>query len=164
MGSSSRHPLVSELARYGRLLEVGIGNRPAVARAVAERGGDVVGIDVDVGEHTRRAERDATTAAAPNGGSLRVIEGDIAALAESERTELTSGEAPERGIDAVYARRLPAELQRPTVDLAERLDADCLFTTLGFEEPVVPVTRRTLSGATLYVARDRDGGPPTDRR
>jgi len=59
---------------------------------------------------------------------------------------------------------LPAELQRSTVDLAERLNADCLFTTLGFEEPVVPVTRRTLSETTLYVARDRDESPPTDRR
>jgi len=162
--SSSRRPLVSELARYGRLLEVGIGNRPAVASAVAERGRDVVGIDIDPGGRTLAAERDAKAAEDSTGGSFEVIEGDVVSLAESERTELTPGEAPEHGIDAVYACHLPAELQRSTVDLAERLNADCLFTTLGFEEPVVPVTRRTLSETTLYVARDRDESPPTDRR
>jgi hypothetical protein len=64
----------------------------------------------------------------------------------------------------VYACHLPAELQRPTVALARRLDAACAFTTLGFEEPVVPVTRRALGAAVLYVARDGGPGGPTPDR
>jgi hypothetical protein len=67
-------------------------------------------------------------------------------------------------VDGVYARRLPAELQRPTAAFASRLDAACVFTTLGFEEPVVPVTRRSLGEAVLYVARgDGPGRQTTDR-
>jgi hypothetical protein len=45
------------------------------------------------------------------------------------------------------------------VALADRLDAACLFTTLGFEEPTVPVRRRSLPGTTVYVARDAPSGP-----
>ena len=63
-------------------------------------------------------------------------------------------------IDAVYACHLPAELQRPTVALADRLEAVCVFTTLGFEEPVVPVRRRSVEGASLYVARGRRSSGP----
>ena len=169
MDAPTPRPLVSELARYDRLVEVGIGDRPAVARALADRGRAVVGIDVDPGERTRAAERDVSAAerdvsaaerdagAAEDstGGSFEVVEGDVVSLAESDPIAVLSGSVPERGVDAVYARRLPAELQRPTVLLAERLDAACLFTTLGFEEPVVPVERRSLSGTTLYVARGR---------
>jgi Uncharacterized protein conserved in archaea len=61
------------------------------------------------------------------------------------------------GFDAVYARRLPAELQSATAKLARRLDAACVFTTLGFEDPVVPVERRSHSGTTVYVWRGRRG-------
>jgi len=164
---STRSPLVSELARRDRLLEVGIGTRPGVARALAERGRDVVGVDIDAGERTRAAaqgapSQDATrNAAGANGGSFRVIEWDVVSAVESGR----AAEALERrlghGVDAVYARRLPAELQRPTVDLAAQLDAACLFTTLGFEEPVVPVGWRSLPGVTLYVVDD--GAGRTDR-
>ena len=163
MVSPTSRPLVSELARYDRLVEVGIGDRPAVARALADRGCEVVAVDVDPGEHTRAAERDASAAEDSTGGSFEVIEGDVVSLAESEHAGVFPGSVPERGVDAVYARRLPAELQRPTVALAGRLDAACLFTTLGFEEPVVPVDRRSLSGTTLYVARGRGTTPSTDR-
>ncbi len=58
----------------------------------------------------------------------------------------------------MYACNLPAELQRPTVALADRLDAVCVFTTLGFEEPVVPVRRRSVEGAAWYVARGGERG------
>lgn len=157
MVSTTRRILVPELARYDRLLEVGVGDRPGVASALAARGCDVTVVDIDVGERTREAAREAggrgttarETAASPaaDSGSLRAVEGDVFDAGLAERFE--------DRFDAVYGLNLPAELQRPTVELAARLDAACLFTTLGFEEPVVPVDRRSLDGATLYVARAR---------
>lgn len=163
MVSPSRRALVEELARHDRLLEVGVGDRPGVARSLAERGRDVVAVDVAVGERTLAAagETEAVTAS----GSLRAVEADALALAEAADDEVESllgGGA----FDAVYACNLPAELQRPTVALAERLDAACLFTTLGFEEPTVPVRRRSLPEATVYVARSGpagSGSPGADR-
>jgi len=154
--SRCRQALVDALARHDRLLEVGIGDRPGVARSLAERGREVVAIDVAVGERTRAAasEIDATTVA----GSLRAVEADVLDLAESTGAVVESEPVGARGdFDAVYACNLPAELQRPTVALADRFDAACLFTTLGFEEPTVPVRRRSLTGTTVYVAR---GDPP----
>ncbi|EMA65163.1 hypothetical protein C461_15015 [Halorubrum aidingense JCM 13560] len=161
MVSSSRRVLVPELASHDRLLEVGVGNRPGVASALAERGADVVAIDVDVGERTRRAARAHSVSADADEGSLRAIEADVFALDEADDAGINAG--ADARVDAVYALNLPAELQRPTAALAARLDADCLFTTLGFEEPVVPVDRRSLSGATLYVVRDRKGRGPGSR-
>lgn len=168
MVSRSRQALVDALARHDRLLEVGVGDRPGVARSLAERGGDVVAVDVAVGERTRAAARE--TEGATVAGSLRVIEGDVLDLAESAEpaeAAVESGPAGATGeFDAVYACNLPAELQRPTVALADRLEAACLFTTLGFEEPTVPVRRRSLPETTVYVARDgsaRGGSPDADR-
>ncbi|OYR59395.1 UPF0146 family protein [Halorubrum halodurans] len=148
MASPSRRALVAALDRFDRLLEIGCGDRLGVARDLVARGHDVVAVDVAVdGEHGVDRTADA--------GSLRVRHGDVVALADATdpASALGVGRGPGTGIDAVYARRLPAELQRPTVDLATRLEAACLFTTLGFEEPVVPVRRRSLPDTTLYVAR-----------
>ncbi|WP_280587029.1 UPF0146 family protein [Halorubrum sp. Boch-26] len=152
MVSPPRLALVEELADHERLLEVGVGDRPEVARSLAERGRDVVAVDIAGGERTLAAASE--TGGPTVAGSLRAVEADVLALAEATDGESesvlggTSGE-----FDAVYACNLPAELQRPTVALAERLDAACLFTTLGFEEPTVSVRRRSLSGTTVYVAR-----------
>lgn len=166
MVPSSRRSLTETLGSFDRLLEVGIGDRPEVARALAARGRDVVAVDVDdsvVGAVTsgeidedRDGEGNADRAGDDDrSGSLRVRRGDVVALADAvdPLTELVN-EADVRSIDAVYGLNLPAELQRPALRLAERLDAVCLFTTLGFEEPVVPVTRRSLPDETLYVAHD----------
>ncbi|GAB7009955.1 hypothetical protein JCM31271_18980 [Halorubrum trueperi] len=146
------------LARHDRLLEVGIGDRPEVALALAERGRDVVALDVDdVDVRTRPGGSAGDSAGEQAGGSLRVVRGDVVTLAEAATDDAISdllGADAGESVDAVYACNLPAELQRPTVPIAERLDAACLFTTLGFEEPVVPVRRQSLSGNTLYVARD----------
>lgn len=153
MVSPSRRPIVSALASHHRLLEVGIGDRPEVALALAERGRDVVAFDVDVGPRSRAAAGETTD------GSLRVARADVLTLAKASGDGAATdplGADEGESVDAVYACNLPAELQRPTVALAERLDAACLFTTLGFEEPVVPVRRRSLSGGTLYVARGPD--------
>ncbi|WP_144799719.1 UPF0146 family protein [Halorubrum depositum] len=157
MVSPPRRALVEELARHDRLLEVGVGDRPGVARSLAERGRDVVAIDVAVGERTLAAagETEASTVT----GSLRAVEADVLGLAEAAGGGVDPDLRETVGDpDAVYACNLPAELQRPTVALAERLDAACLFTTLGFEEPTVPVRRRSLAGTTVYVARGGSAG------
>ena len=161
----SERALVAALDRYERPIEVGVGRRPEVARTLADRGREVVAIDVEVSEAARDAAGESRTSSP---GSLRVVAADVTALATADddravRNALgldTSDEAGRDasnavgGVDVVYARNLPAELQRPTVALAERLDAACLFTTLGFEEPVVDVRRRaTESGTVVYVAR-----------
>ncbi|WP_049984326.1 UPF0146 family protein [Halorubrum sp. BV1] len=158
MVSSSRRALVEPLSRYDRLIEIGVGDRPEVARRLADRGREVVAVDIDIGDRVRAA------AAESRDGTLRVTQGDVLALADESDRQATP-EPLSFPADAVYACNLPAELQRPTVDLAERLDAACLFTTLGFEEPTVRVRRRSVGEATLYVARegtDIDGG--THRR
>jgi len=159
--SRSRQALADELARYDRLLEIGIGNRPGVARSLAGRGREVVAVDVALGERALAAadETDETNEA-PVAGALRAVEGDVLALAERAGDEAASPDwLTAADVDAVYACHLPAELQRPTVTLADRLDAACLFTTLGFEEPTVPVRRRSVPGTTVYVARDGPSGP-----
>ena len=164
MVSPPRRALVEELARYDRLLEVGVGDRPGVARSLAERGRDVVAVDVAVGERTLSAARETDRPSVT--GSLRAVEADVLALADAAADEIESTlggreggfDRAMGGFDAVYACNLPAELQRPTVALAERLDAACLFTTLGFEEPTVPVRRRSLPNTTVYVALSGDAG------
>ena len=108
---------------------------------------------------------DPETEAAP--GSLRFVVGDVLALADSPDPAGDLG-GPFDGepdgtvdgdlsgpFDAVYACNLPAELQRPTRKLARRLDATFAFTTLGFEEPVIPAARRTVGRETLYVVEPR---------
>ena len=151
----SERALVAALDPYERLIEVGVGRRPGVARTLAAHGRDVVAVDVDVSEAARDA---AAETRVPSEGSLRVVAADVTALAteDGDRAirDALGPEADGGDVDAVYARNLPAELQRPTVALAERLDAACLFTTLGFEEPVVRVRgRSTESGSVVYVAR-----------
>jgi len=150
----SERALVDALDRYERLVEVGVGRRPGVALALADRGREAVAVDVEVSDAARDAASETRGA---GDGSLCVVAADVTALAtadgDSVRDALGFGSSG-AGFDAVYARNLPAELQSPTVALAERLDADCLFTTLGFEEPVVEVRRRsTESGSVVYVSR-----------
>ena len=58
-----------------------------------------------------------------------------------------------RGADAMYALNLPPELHRPALDVAEAVDAAFLFTTLGGDPPAIPVTRETVPGETIFVAR-----------
>ena len=148
--------LAAELAGHARLVEVGIGRRASVARALANRGCEVAAVDIDIAASVRdAAARDSVP------GSVRPVAADVAELAAAA----ADGAVPDplradgntRGWDAVYARNLPAEIQRPTVELADRLGAACRFTTLGFEEPIVPVRRlSTTEGVTVYAA---ESGP-----
>jgi len=117
--------LAERLSRYKRLVEVGVGRRPGVAAALADRGRDVTATDV----HERSVPED-----------VRFVRDDVT--------------APDldlyRPADAVYALNCPPELQRPLATAAEAAAADCLFTTLGADPAVVDATTETLRGATLF--------------
>jgi len=126
---SSTDALADRLARYDRVVEVGIGRRTDVAAALAARGLGVVATDV-----RERSVPDGVTFVRDD-----VTDPDLAAYADAE---------------AVYALNAPPELHWPLRDAAERADADLLFTTLGGDEPAVPVERETIPGDTLYRAVD----------
>ncbi len=116
------------LCDYERVVEVGIGRRTDLAAALAQRGIVVTATDV--------YDREV-----PDG--VRFVRDDVV--------------DPDRGVyadaDAIYARNLPPELHRPALDVARAVDADFLFTTLGGDQPAVPVERTTIREGTLYVAR-----------
>ncbi len=121
--------LEDRLRRCERVLEVGIGRRTGLARRLVGAGVTVIAID-----------RDPTVE--PPG--VRIIHDDVHAL-DPDRV------AP---IDAVYARRLPPELQRSTAALAEALSAPLWFTTLGFDPILIDAFPTTVAGTTVYTAVD----------
>jgi hypothetical protein len=123
--------LADYLARYDRVVEIGIGRRTAVADALADAGVAVTATDI----YPR---------AVPDG--VRFVSDDIVARARREPGPLYE-------VDALYALNLPPELHQPTRDVAAAAGADFLFTTLGGDAPAVPVERVTLDVETLYVAR-----------
>ena len=135
MERSTSDALVDYLARYDSLVEVGIGRRTDVAEQLAAAGTCVTATDV-----RPRSVPDA----------VRFVEDDVVARAEA----VDGGDDPGRiyAVDAVYARNLPPELHRPVRDVAHATGADFLFTTLGGDQPAVPVERVTLPRETLYVA------------
>jgi hypothetical protein len=141
--SPVRDALTARLSEYERLTEVGVGRRPAVAVALAAAGSAVTVTDVHPFD-------------VPS--ELRFVEDDV--VAASERAD----PGPAYRADAVYALNLPPELHRPVRDVAAAVDADFLFTTLGFDAPGVPCDAETLAdGAeTLYVV-PRDGRPKGQR-
>lgn len=139
MNTPSRAALVERLSDYGRLLEVGIGARTAVAASLAAAGHDVRAtdvVDVDVPEGVRFRGEDVTRVATPDAF---------------------------HDVDVVYALNCPPELHHPVRDLANALGVPFCFTTLGHDQPAVPVTRETLVDEagrpfTLFVANaDRPG-------
>ncbi len=133
---SLRDALVTRLQAYERVVEVGIGQASDVAGELARRGVDVVAVDVyDV--------------SVPEG--VRFVRDDVVARADAP----TLG--PYEGADAIYALNLPVELHRPTARVARRASADFLFTTLGYDEPSIPVRRESIPGDTVYVADDGPG-------
>jgi len=175
--------LVVALSGFDAAVEVGIGGRTALAGALGDAGTSVVAVDLDrdrVGDVPGSVAfvaadiHNLATAESPAKELVRNAEGtndpggvgDVLDPASvDDATDPTGvGDATDvdpavpGAFDLVYARNLPAELQRPTVELAARLDAVPAFTTLGFEEPVVDVARRTVGDDTLYVASDGVGG------
>jgi uncharacterized UPF0146 family protein len=121
--------VVDRLADADSVVEVGVGQRPAVAAALADRGIDVTATDI------RKR---------PTPDSVRFVQDDV-----------TDPEMPiYNGADALYALNLPPELQRPTATLARSVDARLLFTTLGGDPTLVDVERETIPGETLFVLRE----------
>lgn len=131
--------LADRLASHDRVVEVGIGDRPDLARALAARGVAVVATD-------RRP------VAVPSG--VRFVRDDVVARARRVRTD----PGPYRGADAVYARRLPPELHRPARVVAGAVGATLAFTTLGGDPPTVPTRPVTLGRTTLHVAAEGPRG------
>ncbi|QLG63754.1 UPF0146 family protein [Halorarum salinum] len=136
VSASRPRAVVRFLARYASLCEVGVGRRPDVAAALADRGRPVTATDV----HDREL---------PAG--VRFVRDDV----------VEASERPDPGdhyrADAVYARNLPPELHRPVLTVARRVDADCLFTTLGGDQAAVDARPVALEdGTTVHVARERN--------
>jgi uncharacterized UPF0146 family protein len=128
-----RHTLVTRLSDCERVVEVGVGNRPGVAAALAEYGVDVTATDV----------RDRST---PEG--VRFVRDDVT----------DPDLAVYQGADAVYACHCPPELQRPARDLARAVGAPFLFTTLGGDPALVGARRVSAGDGTLFVVDAGTGG------
>jgi uncharacterized UPF0146 family protein len=139
--TATRTELAARLAAYDHLVEVGIGRRPGVAAALADAGCTVTATDV-------------FDAPVPDG--VAFVRDDVVARAEGLDGDGHPGDPYD--VDAVYGLNLPAELQRATRDVAHAAGADFCFTTLGFEEPTIPVERESVGRETLYVARSRRHG------
>lgn len=120
--------VVDLLADFDRLVEVGVGQRVDVAAALAARGRSVTATDI--------REREG-----PAG--VEFVVDDV-----TDPDEAVYADA-----DVVYALNCPPELHRPLVAVATGANAACVFTTLGGDQPAVPVERRTVESGTVYVAR-----------
>ncbi|WP_433625686.1 UPF0146 family protein [Halomicrococcus sp. NG-SE-24] len=129
MKPATRDALVARLAEFGRVVEVGIGNRPDVAEALADR--------------VAVTATDVVPREVPEG--VRFVVDDV------------TDPSPDvyEAADALYALNLPPELHRPALAVARRHDAVLAFTTLGAEQPAVPVRRETIPGETLFWAGER---------
>jgi uncharacterized UPF0146 family protein len=117
-----------------RAVEVGVGRRPDVAAALAERGRTVAATDI-------------TERPVPDG--VRFVRDDVT---DPDPTVYA-------GADLVYALNCPPELQRPLVDAATGAEATWAFTTLGADPAVVDASPRTLPGGTLFTAPARKVDP-----
>ncbi|NHX36690.1 MULTISPECIES: UPF0146 family protein [Halolamina] len=138
MNSQTTPAIVRWLRGARTLLEVGIGDRAGVAAGLVDAGADVRATDV-------------YPVSVPEGVRFRV-------------EDVTTVEAPEEfhRVEVVYALNCPPELHRPIADLAESVGATFVFTTLGYDEPSIPVEREQLGGGdaprvTLYTASLGEG-------
>lgn len=113
------------LRDYRCVLEVGIGRRFDLAEALVSEGIEVYAVDIKPIE-------------APS--TIEIHAGDVRTI-DPDRFD---------GVDAIYARRLPPELHRPTARLAKRLGVPFMFTTLGGDPPTLPVSVHTGSHETVF--------------
>jgi uncharacterized protein len=124
-----RDEIVRSLADFRRAVEIGIGNRPDVAGGLAASGVAVTATDIE-------------PRPVPDGVGFR--------LDDVTDPELRVYESA----DVIYALNLPPELHRPALSVAEECDVVFVFTTLGGDQPAVPVRRETIPGETLFWARE----------
>lgn len=61
--------------------------------------------------------------------------------------------------DVLFACRLPEELHQPAATLSAGVEVPLYFTTLGFEEPSIPVDRISTPVSTWYRARIGNSNP-----
>ena len=121
--------LIDLLSGYDSVVEVGVGNRFDVAEHLVAEGVSVTVTDVE--------SREVPT-------DVQFVRDDI--------TDPALGVYEDAGV--VFAQRLPPELQRPVMDVAEAVDAACVFTTLGGDPAVVPARPETVASGTVFVARE----------
>ncbi|MFB6310386.1 MAG: UPF0146 family protein [Salinirussus sp.] len=125
MDTTARDAFAARLAGANRLVELAVGTRTDLAAILAARG-----IEIRVTDIRERA---------------------VPSNVEFVRDDLTDPDTTVYAdADALYARNLPAELQSPARDLARTIDTPLWFTTLGMEEPVIPVDREVIPGDTLF--------------
>lgn len=120
----SHDELCDILTQYDSLVEVGVGHRTNLAAELVDAGVSVTATDVHPYE-------------TPDGVSFvrdDIVEPDIAVY---------------DGADALYSCNLPPELHRPARSVARAVDADLIFTTLGTDQPAIPVERRTVKRGSM---------------
>ena len=127
MRADTRRALARRLSDFDRVVEIGVGRAPDLAAELAAASVTVTATDV--------RERSV-----PDG--VRFVVDDV-----TDPNKRVYEDA-----DAIYGLNLPPELQRPCATLAASVDAAFLFTTLGGDPPIVPVSRETIPGETIFVA------------
>lgn len=127
--------LVATLAQFDRLVEVGIGNRTAIAIALAEHGLEVTATDI----HDRQVPAGVT-----------FVRDDITDPDHSVYTDA----------DLIYSLRTPPELHRSLRSCSRAVGVPVCFTTCGGDPPAVSVTPKTVGDETLYLP---DDGPQSLR-
>ncbi|WP_199399060.1 UPF0146 family protein [Halodesulfurarchaeum formicicum] len=118
--------LLKLLDGHDRLVEVGIGFRTTVAAELVDRGVAVTAVD--------RVRRDV-----PPG--VDFVQDDV-----TDPTWTGYGDA-----DAIYALRLPPELQRPAADLADAASIPLYFTTLGGDPVLISARMQETESGPVYV-------------
>ncbi|GAA0248350.1 UPF0146 family protein [Haladaptatus pallidirubidus] len=129
MNPETRDEMVARLADYQRAVEIGIGNRPDVAGALVDAGSVVTATDI-------------RPRSVPAG--VRFVLDDVTNPDASVYEDC----------DVIYALNIPPELHRPALSVAKECDSVFVFTTLGGDQPSIPVRRETVSGETLFWARE----------
>jgi uncharacterized UPF0146 family protein len=146
--------LVARFSAYDSVVEIGIGRRPEVVAALAAKGVDVAATDVDdvrdtIGDR-QGGDGDDRDSDVDVPSSVSFVVDDV--VEASERDD--PGDVYH--VDLVYGLNLPPELHRPTLEVARAVDADFLFTTLGYDAPAIPCATESLPGGeTLYAVRNR---------
>lgn len=125
MRPDTKRALVATFDGVDTVVEVGVGEKPGVAAALASRGVSVTATDISHRETPPE---------------VRFVQDDV--------TDPTIDIY--RDADVLYALNCPPELQRALSELAQLVDADCRFTTLGADPPILDVHPHRLPGETLY--------------